>query len=274
MDSEKQLSAKTDFKVVMVGDEHQLPPTVMSESAKAGGLGVSLFERLLNLQVPSFLLDVQYRMHPLISAFPNRHIYGGKLKDGVKASERKPPRGFMWTGNAQPVLLANVADKESLSQWGTSKANIGQAALVEQMVISLLQCGVAAEDIGVIAPYKAQVELVTSRLEDAGLGVARGVNAADDSDGAGLLEVKSVDGYQGREKEVIILSTVRSNEGGGVGFLDDRRRLNVAITRAKRCLVIVGNAHTLSAGSEDWAALVSWLRERGCVVNPREFFVW
>lgn len=81
-----------------------------------------------------------------------------------------------------------------------------------------------------------------------------------------------MDGYQGREKEVIILSTVRSNERGGVGFLDDRRRLNVAITRAKRCLIIVGNAHTLSSGSEDWAALVSWLRERGCVVSVAQAF--
>lgn len=79
-----------------------------------------------------------------------------------------------------------------------------------------------------------------------------------------------MDGYQGREKEVIILSTVRSNEAGGVGFLDDPRRLNVAITRARCCLVIVGNADTLAAGSKDWAALIAWLREKGCVVSEDE----
>ncbi|MEW5315263.1 MAG: hypothetical protein WDW38_006705 [Sanguina aurantia] len=259
-------------QVVIVGDVHQLPPTVMSVCAKAGGLDISLFQRLMGLQVPSFLLGVQYRMHPQIAAFSNLHIYGGQLRDGVTASERKPPPGFLCTSEARPFLLVDVDDQESSVKGTGSKSNSGQADLVLRMVQRVLQCGVLAQDVGVVAPYKAQVDLLVTKLEGAGLKVSRGVNDAEAPGGGGLLEVKSVDGYQGREKEVIILSTVRSNEKGGVGFLDDRRRLNVAITRAKRCLVIVGNAHTLSAGSEDWAALVSWLRERGCVVSAAQAF--
>ena len=128
---------------------------------------------------------------------------------------------------------------------GSSRSNMDEAAIVIKVVNDLLIPGdLAPEDIGVISPYAGQVRLIRSMLNDEIQG----------------LEIKSVDGYQGREKEIIVLSTVRSNEDGKVGFLSDYRRLNVALTRARRGLIVVGDDRTLR-NEPTWASWLDWVAE-------------
>ncbi|KAG2481971.1 hypothetical protein HYH03_019078 [Edaphochlamys debaryana] len=226
---------------VLVGDHCQLPPVCQSQAAAAGGLGRSLFERLMAAGVPATMLQVQYRMHPTLSAFPSARFYGGRLMDGVGPGQRPPPPvplpGAAEQGVGQPVMFVDVADgREEVAQGG-SKSNRAEARVVVGLVRGLLRAGLGPADIGVVTPYVAQVQLISNLLMPAL------------PPGGPPLEVSSVDGYQGREKEVMIFCTVRANPSGSIGFLEDWRRLNVAITRARRALLLVGNAATLRASS-------------------------
>ena len=114
---------------------------------------------------------------------------------------------------------------------GDSKANAGEVDLVSSHVLSLIEAGLPAADIAVITPYNAQVDMLRHRL------------SASYPD----LEIDSVDGFQGREKEAVIISLVRSNKSREIGFLEDTRRMNVALTRARRKLIVIGDSATISA---------------------------
>ena len=128
---------------------------------------------------------------------------------------------------------------------GSSRSNMDEAAVVVKVVNDLLAPGdLSSEEIGVISPYAGQVRLIRSMVDEQIEG----------------LEVKSVDGYQGREKEIIVLSTVRANEAGKVGFLSNYRRLNVALTRAKRGLIVIGDDRTLR-NDPTWASWLDWVSE-------------
>lgn len=250
-------------QLVLVGDHQQLPPTVLCQNAQDQGLGVSLFERMLANE--SFgtlnMLRTQYRMHPLIREWPSKQFYGGGLLDGLSRSggTREAPLWFIDTSRATaggslqsacvPALRGAAAGGTSapankeLSYSDGSKYNPFEV-LVAQCVLAQLQregfC-----DIGVISPYSAQVaELKTVLL--------RGAEAEP---GVARLEVKTVDGYQGREKDAIVLSCVRT---AGLGFLTDYRRLNVAITRAKFRLVIIGHGENLRKDPV-WASYLEFL---------------
>ncbi|KAL6763891.1 P-loop containing nucleoside triphosphate hydrolase protein [Haematococcus lacustris] len=251
---------------VLVGDHFQLPPTILSPDAAA--LSLSLFERLMRLQVPAALLQVQYRMHPALASFPSAHFYGGRVRDGVTALQRPAPPGLRWPSPLQPIMFLNVHGQESSGE-GNSKANSMEAALVVRVVAALLAAGMAAVDIGVVTPYTAQVQLITRMLQrmPPNPSVLQGGGCGVTSDARGV-EVKSVDGFQGREMEAVVFSCVRANAQGQVGFLDDWRRLNVAITRARRGLIIVGNTATLMTDPH-WAALITNLQERGLVTDAR-----
>ncbi|GFH16705.1 AAA domain-containing protein [Haematococcus lacustris] len=299
---------KGTHQVIIVGDHKQLPPTVMSEKALAKGLGVSLFERLTEAGVPSTLLGVQYRAHPLLFEFPSARFYSGAVQSGVSPEQRpqltppfpplKPnvPRAMTKDGDASPVVFVNLPEgQEAIGSSGKSKVNEAEAQLVQQVVLWLQRAaGLANEDIGVVSPYAAQVELLKQKFLDAssssaastanaskqaakgtaqsqGLGSGSGGSAQGSmvaaAPAAGQVQVASVDGFQGREKEVIVFSTVRSNAGGNIGFLKDPRRLNVAITRAKRLLVVVGNKATLAAGGcSHWTAWMEYLEHKGWVL--------
>ncbi|KAG2444932.1 hypothetical protein HXX76_001668 [Chlamydomonas incerta] len=239
---------KASRHAVLVGDHCQLPPVCQSEAAGRAGLSLSLFERLVRAGVPACMLQVQYRMHPTLSAFPSARFYGGRLLDGVGPPQRPPPpfpmpgpsggagAGGGGGGGGGPLMFVDVEDgREEVSQGG-SKSNRAEAAVVVALVRGLLGAGVSPADVGVVTPYLAQVQLLS--------GMLAGVLPA----GAPPLEVSSVDGYQGREKEVMIFSTVRANAAASLGFLEDWRRLNVAITRPRRALILVGNAATLRRG--------------------------
>ena len=241
-------------QLVLVGDHRQLPPTVISLRAEKGGLGRSLFERLIDAGMKSFMLETQYRMHPSLRDFPSGRFYDGRLDDGVSADERVAPAGFMWPDWDVPIAFIPIDGNEQVDSEGQSKSNIDEAGRVLTVVQSLLGTGdVTTRDIGVITPYNGQVRVLDDLFEGAG---GRG----KDEPYSGL-EIKSVDGYQGREKEVIVFSTVRSNGNGDVGFLSDRRRLNVAITRARRGLIILGDMKTLRH-DRTWSSYLDWIEER------------
>ncbi len=242
-------------RVILAGDHRQLPPTVLSQAAEVMGLGFTLFERWITLfPKASELLNIQYRMHPAIMEFPNQRFYGGKLQaapglENLRLSQLLDrPLAHHPVLDDRPVVFAHVPGAPEQQRRGsTSRENPGQALWIQSWVDLLLKHGLRAEHLGVIAPYEDQVKLL------------RGLLPED-------VEVKTVDGFQGREKEVIFLSLVRSNPAGELGFLKDQRRLNVALTRARRKLVIVGDRHTLQHDPL-YRDLLHHLQQRNAVVD-------
>ncbi|KAH0579749.1 hypothetical protein H2248_002586 [Termitomyces sp. 'cryptogamus'] len=252
---------KGSRQVALIGDHKQLPPVITSPEAQALGLGLSLFERLTQEgMVPSIMLDTQYRMHPAISRFPSSEFYDHALQDGTvdavgNAHEGLSPpssqhlRGDA-TGNRPSVIFIDHSGAESMKE--RSRVNHNEAHIVASIVEDLLLNNpqLMGRDIGIIAPYVAQISLLIrlfnrdakykQRFRDV-LGDHRAMQLAN-------VEIKTVDGFEGREKDVIIFSTVRNNSGGYIGFLADRRRLNVGLTRARRGLFVVGNLTTLERG--------------------------
>ena len=202
-------------------------------------------------------------MHPAISAFPSKEFYDAGLKNGTVSSEGiigatfKPPesrhlsrRRSKVTGQVPSVLFIHHDNWEVAKD--RSRANIEEIRIVIAILEDLLLSNpeMRGKDIGIIAPYVAQIKMLESTLktdldwEDRfreRLGDRRALQMKE-------VEIKTVDGFEGREKEVIIFSTVRNNSYGQIGFLADRRRMNVALTRAKRALFVVGSMTTLSQG--------------------------
>ena len=225
-------------RLVLAGDHCQLPPTVVSAEARRGGFGVSMQERLVTRfgERVTRRLDVQYRMHEQIMAFSSREFYEGALVAHASVGSHLLCHlpGVMETPlTAQPVTFVDTAGagyEEEQEPDGESRLNPREADLAARKVRELLDAGLAARDIAVIAPYSAQVRRLRQLL-----GGVEG------------LEIDSVDGFQGREKEAVVLSLVRSNSEGEIGFLGDVRRSNVALTRARRCLIVTADSATLSA---------------------------
>ncbi|KAI0383676.1 DNA helicase [Hypomontagnella monticulosa] len=281
-------------KAVCAGDHLQLPPTVKSTNSKTkikakpkagakegegkedgdlikgASLETTLFDRLLKLHGLSVkrMLTTQYRMHERIMRFPSDELYEGRLvaADAVKERLlRGLPYGVRDTEDtSEPVIFIDTQggdfpekneeeenkDKDGgtkkkatvRSLFGESKSNEMEAALVKQHVKKLVDAGVRPEDIAVVTPYNAQLGLLAP-LKEAFPGI----------------ELGSVDGFQGREKEAVIVSLVRSNTEGEVGFLSEKRRLNVAMTRPKRSLVVVGDSETVRRGSKFLSNWMDWL---------------
>jgi len=223
--------------VVLAGDHCQLPPTVLSNEAERQGFGVSLQERLTHRwgERVTRRLDVQYRMHEAIMTFPSDELYDGTLlaDDSVKGHLLCQIPGIASTElTTAPVTFIDTAGAgydEETEPDGESRLNPQEAELAARKVRALIEAGLSGEDVAVIAPYSAQVRLLRRLLAD-----------------VPGLEIDSVDGFQGREKEAVVLTLVRSNTEGEIGFLVDVRRTNVALTRARRCLVVIGDSATLS----------------------------
>lgn len=240
-------------QLVLVGDHCQLPPTVLSTRAEEEGLGVPLFSRMVACGVPPFMLDTQYRMHPGIAMFPSDLFYGGKLLNGVSAPERRPLAGFPWPREEFPVAYVPVNHGMEMDD-GVSKLNEAEAAAACDAVAALLaggQCTVS--DIAVVTPYAAQARLIR-----------RMTRQLTQDSGPPYVEVSSTDGFQGREKEAVVFSCVRSNDYGAVGFVSDWRRVNVSFTRARRALIVIGNDQTLRRGDPDtWMPWLAWADAHG-----------
>ena len=241
-------------QLILIGDHKQLPPTIISKRAEDAGFVRSLFERLVDAGIKPFMLKTQYRMHPCISEYPSARFYDGLLDDGVSSNERLAPAGFIWPNWDLPIAFIPIESIEGTDVENASRYNSDEAIKVVEIVQKLLESmELSPRDIGVITPYNGQVRLLTDHFDSLG-------GTGKDEPFFGL-EIRSVDGYQGREKEVIIFSTVRANKEGELGFLADKRRLNVALTRAKRGLIIVGNPQTLKR-DETWKSWLEWIEER------------
>lgn len=223
-------------RVVLAGDHCQLPPTVVSAEAATAGLGVSIFERLMALYGPRVArrLTLQYRMHQAIMDFSSLEFYDAELEadESVRAHRLCDLPGVasgpLTETPVEFIDTAGAGYDEELEPDGESRLNHQEASLVARRVKMLLDAGLAAGDIAVIAPYAAQVRLLREQLD------------------VPALEIDSVDGFQGREKEAVVISMVRSNASGEIGFLADTRRMNVALTRARRKLLVIGDSATLS----------------------------
>lgn len=227
-------------RLVLAGDHCQLPPTILSQEAATGGLGVSLMERLLQqTNHPATLarqLDIQYRMNQQIMAFSSHIFYNDTL---VAHPTVATHRLCDLPGVAENPLTATPVDfidtagadyTETLEPDGESRFNDGEAQVVQRKIEQLGDAGLNAAQISVISPYSAQVRLLRDRLK---AHLEQG------------LEIGSIDGFQGRENEAVIISLVRANGDGEIGFLADTRRMNVALTRARRKLIVIGDSATI-----------------------------
>jgi regulator of nonsense transcripts 1 len=230
---------------------------IVNKKAADAGLCQSLFERLMLLGIKPIRLAVQYRMHPALSAFPSNMFYEGALQNGVSAAERIHSVSLPWPNPDTPLMFWSQLGAEEISSSGTSYLNRTEATAVEKLVTHLLRNGIRPGQIGIITPYEGQRAHVVSLMTRNG---TLSQNLYDE------IEVASVDSFQGREKDYIILSCVRSNEHQGIGFLSDPRRLNVALTRARFGLVILGNPKVLSK-QMIWSALAYHFKEEDALVE-------
>ena len=271
------------FHLTQAGDHLQLPPVVLSKEGRERGLATSLLERhalaiiiiiiiiisllqRLALARPASvaLLSTQYRSHPMISGWSSGYFYKGELEAAPQLQNRllgglvRGMKDGRWARS--PLIFIDTeghGEGESGGAGGQSISNLGEALVAVEVVETLIAAGVTEDMVGMISPYWAQAGLLRSLMWE----------------GAGRLgvEVRTVDGYQGREKEVVVVSLVRSNPEGNVGFLEESRRLNVAVTRARRCAIIIGDAASL-ATDPAIASLVDFCLENACLRKLSEVF--
>lgn len=261
-------------KLVLIGDPEQLEATTFSTFSDDTGYKDSLFERLVCTGVPVSLLDEQYRMSPKISDFPNEKFYYGLLKDHSSVCKRgkMPYEEDLCFGASNWIDVrrnSKTLGRSLCIDRHLSKCNPTEAEVVTSLCkhLSVHYPGTDLRTVGIISPYRAQIDEIRNQLDRA-LGRQH----------ARKIDVNTVDSFQGQEKDIIIISVVRSSELNNktatlmneIGFVRDKRRLNVAITRARRCRIIVGDSNCLLNKSTVWADFVRHCRKRGNFysVNP------
>ena len=226
-------------RVVLAGDHLQLPPTIKCYDAERAGLGVTMMEMVVRRwQQAVTLLTTQYRMNRQIMQFSSDWFYGGSLK----AADEVKVRGILDFDTPMEWIDTSQMDfDEQVQGAGCSKVNVKEAdffvARLEEYVsrIGLERILDERIDFGLISPYKAQVRYMRQIVKRS--AVLRQLRE--------VLTVDTIDGFQGQERDVVFISLVRSNDDGSIGFLSDLRRMNVAITRARMKVVVIGNAATL-----------------------------
>ena len=232
--------------VVLIGDDKQLGPVVHSEEAKDAGLGISLFQRLHYLYKDSDIittLNEQYRMNEKIYEFPNRQFYEGKIITRVNSQEAdKSIQNFPCPKKDFPALFYNINGEEKKDN--NSYSNNDEVLAIEKIVDKLEQEGVQLGKIGIISFYSAQKQKLWSKFYT--------------KDKYQAIKIDTVDGFQGMEMDYIIISTVRGNKEGILGFLKSTKRLNVALTRQRKGLFIVGNGKCLGKRAGIFKDLISF----------------
>lgn len=207
---------------VLAGDPFQLPPMVLSDKAKGMGFEVSILEHSFRNCKNVFFLDTQYRMHQSISDFSSNYFYEGKLKTSTPKSNGSNQMLFYDT--------AGTGFEEERGHDGVSLMNIGELNLVKKIInVEAFEL----KDVALISPYSGQVQLANKELSN-------------------KIRTSTIDSFQGQESPIVILSLVRSNTDAVIGFLKDYRRMNVALTRAKERLIVIGDSSTI--GSDDFYA--------------------
>lgn len=247
-------------KLIMAGDPFQLPPTVKSMDAQKGGLQTTLMDICLKNIPDSFsLLNVQYRMHEAIMEFSNRWFYENKLLAHPTVAHRS--LGFS-EDKFPPFLFIDTAGtgfEEQMNPESRSLFNEGEIGLVKQILSELLEVSEEGKipSVVVIAPYREQVLKLQEEI-------------FSDTVFKQLFSIDTIDSFQGQERDIVIISLVRSNERGEIGFLQDYRRMNVAMTRAKKCLIMIGDSATL-ANDRYYQSLLEYVDEKGAYRSAWEY---
>ncbi|KAI4312515.1 hypothetical protein MLD38_037321 [Melastoma candidum] len=241
-------------QVFLVGDPVQLPATVISVVANKHGYGMSMFQRFQKAGYPVLMLKEQYRMHPEIRSFPSKEFYNEELEDG--------PDVIIQTGRIWhqfrcfgPFCFFDIVDgKESQPSGSGSRVNVDEVEFVVLMYLKLVARYPelkSSSRTAIISPYNYQVKLLKDRFQD-----------IFKEDSRKVVDIITVDGCQGREKDVVIFSCVRASESKSIGFVADYRRMNVAITRARSSVLVVGSATTLR-NDKHWNNLIEAAAKTG-----------
>lgn len=259
------LSASKARQVILVGDTRQLPPTVTSQNSELRQtIGVSPMARLEKIGVPQFTLKEQYRMPPALLEHPSKYFYDGLVKcarDGLNELNQLPPLGFPWPNAKEPLAFINVGKDSEVAHNFGGRSNPKEV----QVIMGILRKFILADEIdprniSIITPYSKQVQILRAELSSNSIYKSQMQH----------IKVGTVDSFQGQETDLVIFSAVRSNQLKELGFLRDSRRLNVAITRAKRGLIIVGDQAVLRT-CRHWAALLDSCTDRGCSMDELDF---
>jgi superfamily I DNA and/or RNA helicase len=256
-------------RVVFAGDHCQLPPTVKSKKAEDGGLKYTLFERAIRNQPhASVILETQYRMHEHIMNFSNREFYDNRLQADVTVKDNLlsfDDNDDLLIRPLEFIDTAGCGFGEEQNNETFSLSNPEEAALLLKHLGRVLEQYDSHQSseplrIGIIAPYKQQTELLTQMLAE----------QAYFEGSRHHFSVRTVDGFQGQERDIICISLVRSNDNGEIGFLSDTRRMNVALTRAKRKLLVFGDSATL-ANHSFYKSFLNYVDEIGAYRSAWEF---
>ena len=247
-------------RVILAGDHHQLPPTIKCIEAEREGLGRTLMQKIAHAKPETVsLLKIQYRMHEDIMRFSSQWFYHNELESAPEVSGRGILRldtPIVWFDTSECDFTENTRE-ETMSRVNRQEAEL----LVEQLrsyIQKISKERVLEEniDFGLISPYKAQVQYIRKLIkQDAFFKPLRR-----------LITVHTADGFQGQERDVILISLVRANEDGKIGFLNDLRRMNVAITRARMKLMILGDASTLTRHAF-YKELYNYISQRGKIIT-------
>jgi len=256
-------------KVILAGDHCQLPPTIKSQIAAKEGLAETLFEKVIHRKpIAAHMLQVQYRMPEAIMGFSNEWFYEGKLiadestKSHFFSSEESSLEWIDTAGSGYSDQL----EAESLSTFNPEEARFACTYLNDLIKrIGIGQFRQNNWNVGLIAPYGAQVRLLRKLIFET--YDFPNLKAFGD-----MITIDTVDGFQGQERDLMLISLVRSNEKGEIGFLSDTRRMNVALTRAKRKLVIIGDSGTL-AQNPFFDGLLKYFEEKNAYRSVWEFIV-
>lgn len=246
---------------VLVGDPQQLPATIFNVTGRNSKYDRSLFQRLEEAGQPCYMLNEQYRMHPMISHFPRHIFYGGALLDGpnvIQPNYGNPLREIICKNipTFQPLMILDLDSTEE--RGGTSLSNLAEAKLAVYLYekLKLITQGLSSSTkVAVISPYSQQTKLLRRSFTD-----ALGPNYES------FVEVNTVDAFQGREANIVIFSAVRAAGSKGIGFLSDVRRMNVALTRAKFFLFVIARVESIIVNPY-WKDLVEHARENNAVVR-------
>ena len=245
-------------RVILAGDPFQLPPTVKSQEAKKGGFDRTLLEKCL-IRLPSVnFLDVQYRMNATIMGFSNRWFYDGLLRAHPSVIDRQMPV----LHDEKAIVFIDTAGcgfDEHVHPENKSRFNPDEFYIVREHLYAFLQLfPYEKPSIGLLSPYREQVVLMKNDLEND--EILRGEN----------LTVQTIDGFQGQERDVMYISLVRSNTKSEIGFLTDYRRMNVAMTRARMKLVVVGDSGTIG-NDKFYKAFLEYVEAEGTYRSAWEF---
>jgi superfamily I DNA and/or RNA helicase len=249
-------------RVIMSGDHQQLPPTVKSLAAVKGGLADTLMQKLVELHPRCVtLLTTQYRMNEDIMSFSSRWFYHGRLQAAPEAAHRQVSpldTPLTWIDTSEYSESSKHSENSEKRNNSGSITNAQEARLVIHALRDYIEMispqKIESEriDFGIITPYRGQARLIRRllKMQHYFRKLKRHIT------------VGTVDGFQGQERDVIVISLVRDNADGHIGFLRDLRRMNVAMTRARMKLIIVGNAQTL-AHHRFYRALIEHIKEKG-----------